>query len=172
MLSSILKKEKCMNCKNCCVFFSDSRWEMPEVSIDNADKIREFLKNEKAVSEADGKYKMHGVLRDKKINEKAEEYKCPALDENNGCKLPDELKPVECSMWPVRVMEDGGKTYISLASSCYAIDSEFKNALFKLLNAGLKMNIIELVKNNRDIVKKYDKSYEKLMEITEEINER
>lgn len=171
MLGSILTKEKCMNCKNCCVFYSDSRWEMPEVPEQNADKICEFLNNKNAISKTDEGYKMQSVLREKDINNKSEEYRCAALDENKGCTLPDDLKPIECSMWPVRVMEDAGKVYITLASSCHGADSEFKDNLLILLNESLKEKIIDIVKKNKSIIKKYDSSYLKLMEITGEVNE-
>lgn len=169
MLSSVLKKEKCKECKNCCVFYSSSRWEMPEVSRDNADEIRRFFKCEDSVTEIDGKYKMNGVLREN-ICEKSEEYRCPALDENKGCVLPSELKPIECSMWPVRVMNDNEKIYICLASSCHAADDNFKNDIISLLNCRLKKDIIEIVIKDKNVVKKYNKSYEKLMEITKDID--
>lgn len=168
MLSSILTKEKCSNCKNCCIFFSESRWEMPGLPEHNADKICDYLKDENSVVKTNEGYKMRSVLRDENIDNK-EEYRCSALDESSGCRLPAELKPVECSMWPVRVMNDNGKIYISLASSCHALDSEFKNSLMKFLNESLKDDIINLVKKDKKIIKKYDQSYSKLMEITGEI---
>lgn len=171
MLGTILKKEVCINCKNCCVFYSKSRWEMPEIPAENADKIREFLKCENAVKEINGKIKMNGILRDEKCNKRAEEYRCPALDESKGCTLPEELKPIECSMWPVRVMNDGEKIYVSLASTCHGADNYFKNNLMKLLNESLKKDIIGIVKKDKSIIKEYDQSYEKLIEITEELNE-
>ncbi len=171
MLKSVLAKEKCMNCKNCCVFYSDSRWEMPAVSEIDAEEICKFLKNKEAAIKTQDGYKMHSILRSRGVNGKDEEYRCAALDEERGCTLPEHLKPIECSMWPVRVMNDCGKIFICLASSCHGVDGEFQKKLTDFLNESFKDKIIAIVNNNKNIIKQYDNSYFKLMEITEEINE-
>ena len=168
MLSSVLTKEKCSKCRNCCVFFSSSRWEMPSVTKETADKICEFLKSDDAVAMRDGVYKLNSVLRDN-IKNNSEEYKCPALDENSGCTLPDELKPIECSMWPLRVMNDNGRIFIALAGGCNAVDNAFTESINKLLESGLAKDIIILTKKHNDMIRKYDKSYLKLKDITKEI---
>lgn len=167
MLKSVLSGEKCAQCRNCCVFFSKSRWEMPSVPKENAEKIREFLKDENAVAENDGVFKLKSVLRSD-VPESCEEYRCPALDERSGCTLPPELKPVECSMWPVRVMNDNGKIYITLAKGCHAVEEEFVQNVKKLLDSGLTEKIISSAKTQKGLIKPYDNSYIKLVDITEE----
>ena len=51
MLKSVLSEKTCGQCRNCCVFYSKSRWETPSVPVENAEKIRSFLKCETVVEE-------------------------------------------------------------------------------------------------------------------------
>ncbi len=167
MLKSVLSEKTCGQCRNCCVFYSKSRWETPSVPIENAEKIRRFLKCETAVEENGNICKMKSIARSE-FPDGAEEYKCPALDESSGCTLPAELKPIECSMWPLRVMKDGSDVYITLATGCHAVDDDFTNAVNSLLKNGLYEKIAETVRNDRAIIRDYDSSYLKLMKITED----
>lgn len=169
MLKSVLSGETCSKCRNCCVFFSKSRWEMPSVSKENADKICSFLNNEQAVQKNGDSYKLKSVLRENRQKSDSEEYRCPALDENMGCMLPESLKPVECSMWPLRVMSDNGRLFITLAGSCHAVNERFLSDVKKLLEDGLYKKIIDILKKDKSIVKEFESSYKKLAEITEVI---
>ena len=167
MLKSILSGETCGRCRNCCVFFSESRWEMPSVSEENADKICKLLGNEQAVEKRNDVYNLKSMLRENRQGNDSEEYKCPALDENKGCVLPESLKPVECSMWPLRVMQDDDRLYITLAGGCHAVDEKFTEDVKKLLDDGLYKKIISILKRDKSIVKEFESSYIKLAEITE-----
>lgn len=169
MLKSVLSGEMCGKCRNCCVFFSKSRWEMPSVPKENADKICSFLNNEQAVQKSGDSYKLKSMLRENIQGSDCEEYKCPALDENKGCMLPENLKPVECSMWPLRVMRDNGKLFITLAGGCHAVNERFTSDVKKLLGDGLYEKIIDILKRDKSIIKEFESSYEKLAEITEVI---
>lgn len=167
MLKSVLPAEKCGQCRNCCVFYSKSRWETPSVPIENAEKIRRFLNSDIAVEKNGNICKIKSVPRSE-FPDGAEEYKCPALDENKGCTLPVELKPLECSMWPIRVMEDVTGVYITLATGCHAVDDDFTDAVNSLLKNELYEKISEIVRKDKTIIRAYDSSYLKLMKITED----
>ena len=171
MLEKILRPEKCADCRNCCVFYETSRWEMPMVSERKAALIREHLNDENAVShKAEGfGYRLKSVLRQKKPYERAEEYRCIALDEDCGCTLPTEMKPIECSLWPIRVMNDKGRIYITLAPSCHVVDTAFRINAVKLLNGSLKQKLIDLINSGKHIIRPFEPSYERLFEITEDI---
>ncbi|MGN0613505.1 MAG: YkgJ family cysteine cluster protein [Porcipelethomonas sp.] len=166
MLEDVLTKEECGACRNCCVFFNESRWEMPGITWENAERIQEFLGNKDAVEQRDGGFRMCSVIREGRTGEDSEEYRCAALDEDRGCTLPEHLKPLECSMWPLRVMEDDDRLYIALAGSCHAVNDEFIQKITELLNGGLKEKITELVKADSSIVRGYDSSYRKLVRIS------
>lgn len=169
MLKAVLANEKCSACRNCCVFFEKSRWEMPTVKPENAGKIREHLNDDNAVRQEAELCTMNSVLRDNAAVG-CEEYRCSALDENKGCTLPAELKPVECSMWPVRVMNDDGKIFVTLAKGCHAVDDKFIGDIKKLLSDGLYERILGILKTNGNIIKKYEPSYLKIIDITEEMS--
>ncbi len=172
MLEKILSPEKCAGCRNCCVFYEKSRWEMPMVSERKAKLIRSFLNDADAVSyQAEGMgYRLKSVIREIRPSRNAEEYRCAALDENRGCTLPPELKPIECSLWPIRVMNDSGRIYITLAPSCHAVDDDFRRKAIELLNGSLKEALIELINSGKHIIRPFESSYERLFEITEDIS--
>ncbi len=138
---------------------------MPSVPMENAEEIRKFLGSDDAVAKNDGVYKMKSILRDN-APEGSEEYRCPALDENKGCTLPPELKPLECSMWPLRVMSDKSRIYITLACGCNAVDEEFADNTVRLLVRGLSKKIARSAAEHKEIIKEYDDSYRKLIDIT------
>ncbi len=168
MLKSVLSGETCGKCRNCCVFFSKSRWEMPSIAKENAKEIKKLL-GDYAVTEIDkNSFKLKSVIREN-LPDNCEEYKCPALDESKGCTLPENLKPIECSMWPLRVMKTDDKIYITLAGGCHAVDEKFIADVTKLLKDGLYDKITDILKNDKSIIREYDSSYQKLMEITGEI---
>jgi len=169
MLKAVLANEKCSSCRNCYVFFEKSRWEMPSVEVENAGKIRELLNDENAVRQESELYTMNSILRDN-VTTGCEEYRCSALDENKGCTLPAELKPVECSMWPVRVMNDDGRIFVTLAKGCHAVDEKFTDDIKKLLSNKLLEKILGILKTNGNIIKKYEPSYLKIIDITEEVS--
>ena len=173
MLEKILSHEKCADCRNCCVFYEKSRWEMPMVSSRKAELIRSFINDDEAVSHrAEGfGYRLKSVLRSNRPDNNAEEYRCIALDENCGCTLPSEMKPIECSLWPIRIMNDNGRIYITLAPSCYAVDKAFRSKAVELLNGSLKKELIDLINSGKHIIRPFESSYEKLFEITEDITE-
>ena len=169
MLSSILDKEVCANCKNCCVFYEESRWEMPKVSEHKGKFIRNFLKDQTAVLRTPEGFRLKSVERKERLDPDSEEYRCIALNEQKGCTLPIELRPMECRMWPLRVMDDNGRIYIALAQSCSAVSMKFKMDVIKLLNDNLKDEIIELIKAGKHIIRKFEPSYKRLIEITEDV---
>lgn len=169
MLKAVLTSEKCSACRNCCVFYEKSRWEMPSVEPENAEKIRKLLNDENAVCHESELYTMNSILREN-VNAGCEEYRCSALDENKGCTLPAELKPAECSMWPVRIMNDDGKIFVTLAKGCHAVDEKFIGDIKKLLSDELLEKILGILKINGNIIKKYEPSYLKIIDITEEMS--
>lgn len=127
MLSKILSKEFCAECKFCCVFSKEARWEIPEeIKLDE--------------------------------NDKSDLMPCPHLDKTQGCTLGD-LKPIECKLWPLRVMEYCGKRYITVSSRCCAYSEKFVRDAISLLASGLAERIIQLANDNPQIVREYHSSY-------------
>ncbi len=142
---------------------------MPKVSEEKGKNIRKFLKDPTAVLRTPEGFRLKSVERSDRKDPDSEEYRCIALREDKGCILPTELRPVECRMWPVRVMDDNGRIYIAIAPSCHAVDTKFKMAVVKLINESLKDEIIELIKAGKHIVRKFEPSYDRILEITKDI---
>ena len=112
MLSAILSKSECAECKFCCSFRRQSLWESPVFLEANVIKIKEKFPNvkfRKIVSEVeDGKSKDGKLsgnenesfsakrkyftfdISDKYLtNDSKEEVACPFLDSVKGCLLSD-----------------------------------------------------------------------------------
>lgn len=169
MLKKVLSLETCAECRNCCVFYEESRWETPIVSKEKAGKIIEKLNDRSSVIPVKNSYTLASVKREADIAKGVEPYKCVALNEESGCSLSADEKPFDCSLWPVRIMEKETKVYIMLAKGCKTVDSVFVEKVKKLLMEGLKAQILIEVRKNPDIIKSYSDNYIMLCEITDEI---
>lgn len=105
--------------------------------------------------------------RQEAISSGRETHRCAALDEHRGCRLSAEAKPPECSIWPVRVMKDKGRIYITLAQGCPAVEGTFTENVMLLLQESLEERILELIKNEPAMIKPFAPNYIRLADITE-----
>ena len=138
MLSGLLEKEECKNCKYCCGFDKSDFWETPAFSEKAVEEIRKS-KPETCFTKYGNMYKwtagdFEGIKE------------CPALTEN-GCSLGNEEKPFECRIWPFRLMMEKpiGK---------------IRNFLYNKLDPAFLFGMAE---KYPEIVKDYDGSYCLLM---------
>lgn len=139
MLSEILSKETCAECRFCCVFRRQSLWETPLLS-------EEFMRRyTKGADGSEVRYRKYLYMDDgtnvsypEKVRpcgeagecgagipaesgmiygqtelshlyrtvDSEEEVPCPFLDEKKGCILPEEDKPFDCKIWPLRLMRE------------------------------------------------------------------
>ena len=88
----ILPPHKCVECKGCCVFDKEDLWEI--------DGIVETVP---------------GGIR----SDNPQEFVCVHLGED-GCKL-GENKPIECAVYPFRVMRFGNSEIIAVCKFCKAV---------------------------------------------------
>lgn len=165
MLSKILSSKKCASCCNCCVFHEESRWEAPVAAKEQAEKIKEKLHNESAVSLCGNRYLLQTVPRESLPFEGAEPFRCAALDEESGCLLGPEEKPFDCSLWPLRVMRKNNKLFITIARGCSSVDDAFIQKVHILLEEGLQQRILEEINKNPDIIKECAPNYIELAEL-------
>ena len=161
MLSEVLSKENCAECRFCCSFRRCSLWETPLFSDEAVEKL------EKA-----NEYGVTGVFKDRqpvlennyKTDDPEEEVPCTFLDKNKGCILSPEDKPFDCSIWPLRVMEKGSQLVIALTPTCSALGQTPGTALSELVcEKGLGSRIFEYAKTHRYIIKKYKEGYPVIM---------
>ena len=114
MLSSILKKSDCAECRFCCSFRRQSLWETPIFDQATVEKLRVLyptakfrpVGNAASVTSAGTPASSFtfDISDQYKTNDPEEEAPCPFLEANRGCILPPELKPFDCSIWPFRAV--------------------------------------------------------------------
>ncbi len=119
MLSSILSKSDCAACKFCCSFRRQSLWETPVFYEEDIPDIKKLFPEVKfreletgsgscegpQTAAANSKVYTFDIYDKYKTNSSEEEAPCPFLDTEKGCKLPQELKPFDCKIWPLRVVK-------------------------------------------------------------------
>ena len=156
MLSSILSKKQCANCKFCCSFRRQSLWETPLFPSEVVEKLSQ-----------PNEYGVVGEFRDGQIvidgyrtTDPEEEVPCPFLDPQKGCILKGKDKPFDCSIWPLRVMRKEGKLVVALTPTCPAIGAVPSVKLKELVQGGLGETLLEYAKAHPYIVKEYRDGFE------------
>ena len=167
MLSSILSKNSCAACKFCCSFRRQSLWETPLFPPEVAEKLsreNEYgVVGEFAQAGRDGQNVQDAcrlVLENNyRTDDPEEEVPCTFLDPQKGCILNGEDKPFDCSIWPLRIMDKGGKLVIALTPTCPSIGAVPNQALVDLVKNGLGEQIFEYAKTHPYIVKEYREGF-------------
>ena len=155
MLSSILSKNTCAACKFCCSFRRQSLWETPLFPPEVAEKLSQPNEYGVVGEFRDGQIILGGYRTD----DPEEEVPCTFLDPQKGCILKGEDKPFDCSIWPLRIMDKGGKLVIALTPTCPAIGAVPNQALIDLVKKGLGERIFEYAKTHPYIVKEYREGF-------------
>ena len=155
MLSSILSKTTCAACKFCCSFRRQSLWETPLFPPGVAEKLSKPNEYGVVGEFRDGQIILGGYRTD----DSEEEVPCTFLDPQKGCILKGEDKPFDCSIWPLRIMDKGGKLVIALTPTCPAIGAVPNQALIDLVKNGLGEQIFEYAKTHPYIVKEYREGF-------------
>lgn len=152
MLTKILSRSECAECKVCCVFDRSDVWEMPLITP----KLAEALKTD------------YPDIKLKKISENAScqvtdvEFDeeglctCPLLTEK-GCAL-GENKPFDCRIWPFRVMKKGNLLLLTLSPVCNSVSS-LSVAKVSEFVPEIAPKILEEAKRNPEMVKEYIEGY-------------
>lgn len=153
MLSSILKKSDCAACKFCCSFRRQSLWETPVFSNDTSRQIQALFPQAqfRKISNDSQSLELSHLY---KTDDPNEEAPCPFLDEKNGCCLPQNLKPFDCSIWPFRAVRcKDNSIAVALTPTCSAINKVSPEKIKALLDSGLRQKIIDYAVNHPDIIK-------------------
>lgn len=142
MLSKILSKNDCRECKFCCSFRRQSLWELPLFDW------REPL----------------DLLPLYKTDDPDEEVPCPYLEDGKGCTLSAEKKPFDCKIWPLRVVssKENSELQIVLTPTCKAINKVPLEKIRELVNTELKDVILSYAKEHPEIIKNDSEFFIKL----------
>lgn len=165
MLSKVLKKETCAECRFCCSFRRCSLWETPLFSKEVMD-----LLEQNGCKTIFKKQQISGIeygqmdLTDKyKTQEFDEEAACEFLDTHKGCTLSDDEKPFDCKIWPLRIMNKDGRCVIALTPTCPAINKISLEDMKALVQDRLGEVIYEYAKRHPYIIKEYKEGFPVLM---------
>ena len=164
MLSKVLSKSTCAECRFCCSFRRCSLWETPLFPEEVAEKLKsDTIHFDK--KEGGGKVYCQMNLEYKyKTQDPDEEAACEFLDSHKGCILSDEDKPFDCKIWPLRIMKKEEKLVIALTPTCPAINETGIDVMTRLVNDGLGQSIYDYAVKNPYIIKEYREGFPVLME--------
>lgn len=161
MLSKILSKEECASCKFCCSFRRQSLWETPLFDEKQMNAVLEkypgvkFTEVPSSINQSVRNKKIYTVkLSDKyKTDDSEEEVSCPFLDSTKGCILPRDLKPFDCSIWPLRVVRSDDNIKVVLTPTCNAINKIELSEVKKFVKEELEEEILIYAKSHPEIIK-------------------
>lgn len=169
MISKVLSKDKCKNCQFCCVFKRESLWELPVFPEEVYERIiadDEAKKEDFEIVLIDGMAFARMKLEDKyKTDDPEETVPCLFLDENSGCTLDNDDKPLECKIWPLRVMDKDGKLVVAFETICPELGEAPSEELKKLANEEIGEDIREYALKYPFIAKPYDERFPVLLEL-------
>lgn len=78
---------------------------------------------------------------------------------SNGCRL-GEKRPLECRIWPLRLMRNADGTVLwTVARGCSAYSEAFAERLVKLLDEGLEKQILRLLPEHPEIILPFQGDY-------------
>ncbi len=157
MLSKILSKETCRECKFCCRFKKESLWETPLFSFSQ----KENLKNKYPSSVFKNINDVFTIDLDSSYQTKnsCEQASCFFLNSKNGCILNKNEKPFDCSIWPFRLMQTEKNLVIALTPTCPAINKISLDEIKKFVIEDLAKKIFDYGKMHSFIIKKYRKDF-------------
>lgn len=153
MLKKILSRRACANCRICCGFTNEDKWEIPLVFDELREKLDEQIR--KMLVPYGGEYVFDmnfDALKDGEI------IMCPMAGEN-GCVLGDE-KPFDCQIWPFRVNSISGIRVITLSPVCGEVSSLPLKILCDFLQEnGFAKMLFKTAHEHPDMVKPYMDGY-------------
>jgi hypothetical protein len=164
LLEPVLTSEQCAACRFCCTFARFESWETPLFSAESIQQLTQkygpfTVKHTGTVYTLDLEpfYKIHG---DK------EYAPCPFLDKLQGCILSDAEKPIDCKIWPLRIMKQKtGNIVIALTPTCRGMTNVSIERMKKLItDNAIDQQIYAAAQKMPDIVKEYRDDFPVLME--------
>jgi len=155
MLSPILAKSTCAACKFCCSFRRQSLWETPIFDEATMLRLKKLFPSAKfRPAGQSGKSYTFDISDAYRTQNPEEEALCPFLDPKRGCALPQDLKPFDCKIWPLRAVQKSEQELaVALTPTCPAINKVPLEQVQNLAASGLGQQIIDYAKTHPDIIK-------------------
>ncbi len=160
MLSKILSRDACAECRFCCSFRRCSLWETPLFFEEEKKRLEDrgyaFLQKQG--------YGLMDLMPLYKTDDSEEEAACFFLDPKKGCTLEEELKPFDCKIWPLRLMKRQGNIVLALTPSCPAVNQLPLEELKRFVREGLAQHIYEYGQKHPQMMKEYREGFPVLYE--------
>ena len=131
MLTQLLRRETCAACRSCCWFNSYDIWSTPVLNGETRLKAEALLPDAKFLQKGENAW----VFRIEELDAE-DNFPCPLLDPDKGCMLGTD-KPFTCSLWPVQIMEIGGRQAITLSPLCAEIQKQPLAAILSFIKEEL-----------------------------------
>ena len=164
MLSKVLEKSTCAECRFCCSFKRGSLWETPLFPKETVERLKKDRNVDFVLDETEGyEYGRMSLEGEYRTEDENEETPCMFLDGSRGCVLSDEDKPFDCKIWPLRIMRDGGELVIALTPTCPAINRVPLERMKELVEEGLGDTIYDYAASHPFIIKQYREGFPVLM---------
>lgn len=153
MLSKLLSKTDCALCKYCCEFDKDDAWEFPLFNETEVKELRFLFPDVGFESLENGYYSV--ILSSEPL------MVCPFLSREKGCLLPEELKPFDCKIWPLRVMRKEKTAVLVLEPYCNIINRYSIEELRQFaIESGITERAKEYALNESPKLKEYRDEFE------------
>lgn len=164
MLSKVLSKESCADCRFCCSFRRCSLWETPLFPKEKCEKLSQAneynIISDFNMLDGCGQMKLEHKYKTDDYNEEAA---CDYLDPDKGCILSEEDKPFDCKIWPLRVMKKDNELVIAFTPTCSALGVVPSEDMTKLVKDGLGDEIFDYSKRHPFIIKEYKEGFPVIM---------
>lgn len=161
MLSELISREDCANCRICCKFEPDELIDAPTFTKEQMQYIKNNINKDIKFANIDDIYQIELVKYKSK-------YKCPLLSEK-GCMLPNKYRPFDCESWPFYVMKKNDKYVITKSNDCPIFNKIDNKVLIDFIEQKFLNIAKEIVKDSPSMVTEYNRELNILYEFN--INE-
>lgn len=151
MITEILSRTTCADCRMCCVFDRYDIWETPVFTEETRDLVLNIQPDAKFAKVGSGYFLNAGEITDGEL------YSCPALTET-GCALGDD-KPFDCRIWPFRIMNYNDQRVIAVSRLCDAVHGQPIEKLAAFLKKGLGRTMLDYADVHPEAVKPHYDNY-------------
>ena len=156
MLTHFISPGQCARCRLCCNFQRSFAWETPALTPDLVQIMRQ--RNVVLRQRADGSTTFSLCFPD----DAPEDYCaiCPVLDPSSGCILSREQRPLECRLWPLRLMRSpSGQLCVALYSACPALTPATREQITAYAAGGLRHTLLRLANEQPLSIRSFNSAY-------------
>ncbi|MDE7094188.1 MAG: hypothetical protein K2O52_04685 [Oscillospiraceae bacterium] len=150
MLTKLLSRNTCAECKLCCIFSRYNILDTPVLSPEIRKECEQLLPDIKFISKGKESY-----LFRMDLTEEQDLFSCPLLNPESGCMLGTE-KPFDCQIWPFEITEINHKIAITISNLCDVMMQQPIYVLIDFLKQGLAEKIFSYAEQNPDVIRPYD----------------